>query len=188
MRTYFPKKKMKANRDFQIDIYGLKNGTHEYEFEFSPKLFENFENRLIDSGSGICRVELIKKETMMELNFSIEGSFELTCDRSTEKFDYPIRLSEHLIIKYGHEFDDSRDDYWVIPDTEQSINVEQVLYEYLTLAVPMKKLHPRFAEQEEDDEEEEWVYSSEDIEEEEEIEDNEVDPRWNALKNIKNLN
>ena len=176
---------MKANRDFQINIYGLRNGVHEYEFEFSQELFENFENRLIDSGKGQCLVKLEKKETLMELTFLITGNLELTCDRSTDPFDYPIDLTESLRIKYGEEFDDSRDDFWVIPNTEQSLNIEQVLYEFLTLAVPLKKLHPRF--EGEDEEGMELVYSSEE-ENEEEIEDeNEVDPRWDALKNIKNL-
>lgn len=176
---------MKADRNFKIDIFGLKIGTHDFDFDFDQKLFDNIEDRLIDSGHGTCKVTLIKKETMIELLFQISGSLDLICDRSMENFDYPVALSEKLILKYGDEFDDSRDDFWVIPSTQQRINVEQILYEFLSLAVPMKKLHPKF--QDEDEEGLEFVYSSEDeiVEEEEE---KKTDPRWDALKNIKNLN
>ena len=176
---------MKVDKNYKIDIYGLKNGSHEYEFEFDQSLFENFENRLIDAGSGRCAVTLLKKDTLIELDFSITGTLELTCDRSMELFDHPIQLSEVLILKYGDVFDDSRDDFWIIPNTEQSINISHVLYEYLTLAVPMKKLHPKF--QDEEDDQMELVYSSEDHIDESDNEENEVDPRWNALKNIKKL-
>lgn len=188
MRTYFLTRKMKENKQFRIDIYGLKNGVHEFDFEFNDTLFDRFENRLIESGSGDCQVILTKKERMIELSFLINGSIELICDRSLEAFDYPLNLEHKLILKYGEEFDDSNDEMWVIPSGQQSINIAQLLYEYMSLAVPMKKLHPRF-EEDEDEAELAFVYSSDDIDEqdpEDESENN--DPRWAALKNIKNLN
>ncbi len=187
MRTYFLTKKMKRDKNFKIDIFGLRIGDHEYDFEFNDSLFEKIDDGLIESGQGDCKVTLTKKETMIELLFQISGKLELTCDRSLEKFDHPIALSEKLILKYGEEFDDSRDDIWVIPGTQQSINIEQPLYEYLSLAVPMKKLHPKYIE--ENEEGLEFVYSSEEESMEEDLkEEQSTDPRWDALKNIKNLN
>ncbi|MFY0625247.1 MAG: DUF177 domain-containing protein [Reichenbachiella sp.] len=180
---------MKANRNYKIDIFGLKIGAHDFDFYFDKTLFESIEDRLIESGQGECKVTLIKKETMIELLFQISGKINLTCDRSNEQFDYPLELTEKLILKYGEAFDDSRDDIWVIPGVQQSINIEQVLYEFLSLAVPMKKLHPRFQDEDEDEEGLEFVYSSEEESlEEEKKEENDTDPRWDALKNIKNLN
>lgn len=179
---------MKGNKDFRIDIFGLKTGVHEFSFDFKETLFENQEDSLIENGQGTCDIELVKKDRLIEVNFDIHGSIKLTCDRSMEEFDYPISIQEQLILKYGEEFDDSEDDIWTIPSGQQSINIEKNIFDYLTLAVPMKKLHPRFEEEEEDDEYElELVYSSD----EEEVEDTapeeeEIDPRWALLKKIKN--
>ena len=80
---------------------------------------------------------------------------------------------------------------WVIPNSQESIDVKSFIYQYLSLAVPMKKLHPDFeTDDDEELEELELVYSSEDessesddVEEENET----VDPIWSALKGIKNL-
>lgn len=179
---------MKADRQYKIDIYGLKIGVHEFDFEFDNKLFENVEDSVIESGHGKCTVILDKKERLISMDFKIEGMIELICDRSLESFDYPIDIEENLIVKYGEEFDDSEDDLLVIPDTQESLNVASNIYEYLTLAVPMKKIHPDFQDEEDDEELEiALVYSSED-EETDEKEDNEaIDPRWAALKNIKDL-
>lgn len=180
---------MKANRQYKIDIYGLKIGVHEFDFEFDKKLFENIEDSVIESGQGKCTVVLDKKERLISIDFNIEGVIELVCDRSLEPFDYPINIEENLIVKYGEEFDDSRDDLLIIPDTQESINVEANIYEYLTLAVPMKKIHPDFVDEEDDDDEHEiaLVYSSEDEKADEKEEDEVIDPRWAALKNIKDL-
>ncbi|MDW3209168.1 MAG: DUF177 domain-containing protein [Reichenbachiella sp.] len=179
---------MKADRQYKIDIYGLKIGVHEFDFEFDKKLFENVEDSVIESGHGKCTVILDKKERLISMDFKIEGMIELICDRSLESFDYPINIEENLIVKYGEEYDDSEDDLLVIPDTQESLNVASSIYEYLTLAVPMKKIHPDFQDEEDDEELEiALVYSSED-EETDEKEDNEaIDPRWAALKNIKDL-
>ncbi|UXX79610.1 DUF177 domain-containing protein [Reichenbachiella carrageenanivorans] len=179
---------MKENRQYRIDIYGLKLGIHEFDFEFDRKLFENIEDSVIESGHGKCSVTLDKKETLISMNFKIEGVIELICDRSLEPFDYPIDIEENLIVKYGEELDDSRDDLLVISNTQESINVESNIYEYLTIAVPMKRIHPDFQDEEDDDENEvALVYTSENAEADEKEDDDAIDPRWAALKNIKDL-
>lgn len=179
---------MKENRQYKIDIYGLKLGVHEFDFEFDKKLFENVEDSVIESGHGQCTIVLDKKETLISIDFKIIGVIELICDRSLESFDYPIEIKDNLIVKYGEEFDDSRDDLLIIPNTQESINVESNIYEYLTLAVPMKKVHPDFQDEEEDEEEQiALVYSSQDEETDNEEDNDVVDPRWAALKNIKDL-
>lgn len=173
------------NKPFKIDIFGLKLGKHEFDFEFNDTLFAKYEESIIEKGTGDCKIELVKKERLIELNFSISGNIALICDRSNDIFDYAIDIKEQLILKFGEVFDDSEDEIWTIPNGQQSINFEKCLYDYLTLAVPMKKLHPRF-EDEEDENELHLVYSSNDEENTEHDSNNDeiVDPRWEALRNI----
>lgn len=178
---------MKENRQYKIDIYGLKIGVHEFDFEFDQKLFENIENSVLETGHGKCTIVLDKKETLISLDFKIKGVIGLVCDRSLEPFDHPVDIEETLIIKYGEAFDDSRDDLLIIPNTQESINVESSIYEYLTLTVPMKKIHPDYRDDSEEEEEIALVYTSEDDEADEKENDDVIDPRWAALKNIKNL-
>ncbi|PIB34284.1 hypothetical protein BFP72_01975 [Reichenbachiella sp. 5M10] len=180
---------MKASKHFRIDIFGLKLGSHDFDFEFNEELFKKSEGSLIESGHGHCDIVLIKKERLIEVNFHITGTVELVCDRSMDTFDHPIDIEEQLILKYGEEFDDSQDEIWTIPNGQQSINVEKNIFDYLTLAVPMKKLHPRFEEEEDDEYELQLVYTSEEDEEETDEQDSneeEIDPRWALLKKIKN--
>lgn len=179
---------MKKDRRYDIDIYGLKIGLHEYQLSFDKSLFEEVEEGLVETGKGDCKIIIDKKETMMTFSFEINGLVELTCDRSNEQFDHTIDIHESLIVKYGDEYDDSNDDLLVIPNGQQAINVEDLIYQYVTMAVPMKKLHPRFGNEEDEEEGYELVYTSNDFEEDgESTEDNkETDPRWEMLKKLKN--
>jgi uncharacterized metal-binding protein YceD (DUF177 family) len=76
-----------------------------------------------------------------------------------------------------------------------SINVAQLIYEFILLALPAKKIHPDHRNELDDEEVEAeglYVYIDgegeadwEDSEEGEEEEDQPVDPRWEMLKNLK---
>lgn len=70
-----------------------------------------------------------------------------------------------------------------------SLELGQFIYEFISLTVPMKKLHPRFTEDEEDEDEEsetgKIVYSSSSNEENDREDDDDIDPRWEKLKKLK---
>jgi uncharacterized protein len=186
---------MKARRLFNIDILQLSIGSHQYEFDIESSFFENFEDSFIEKGKLKAIVTLDKSETLLQADFAINGYVELVCDRSLENFDYPISTQNHLIFKYGSEFSELTDEIITIPRDTPSLNMAQYIYEFIGLAIPMKKLHPKFQTEEEDEKEDETegilIYTT--IKEgEEEIEDpadGSLDPRWEILNNIKkNLN
>ena len=174
---------MKGLRDFQIDIFRLSHKLHEFEFNIDDRLFSQFEHSIVEHGKGKCYLELTKSETMMTLNFRIDAFVELICDRSLDSFDYPIKIDEKVIIKFGEDNYSLSEDVLVIKQDTASINIGEFIYEFITLAVPLKKLHPRFEDELEEDDEPEMIYTSQD--EEETDDSQETDPRWEALKKLK---
>ena len=172
---------MKSLRDFDIDIFRLGNKLEEFEFEFEDQFFENFDNSLISKGNGSVHLTINKTNTLMELKFDINGTIGLVCDRSLEPFDFDFRSHRELIIKFGETDEELSDEIAMIHWDTQRINVAQYIYEFIGLEVPMKKLHPKFSN-EEDDVEEELIYQSK----EKETKKEEIDPRWEALKGLKN--
>ncbi|MEQ6119578.1 DUF177 domain-containing protein [Reichenbachiella sp. MALMAid0571] len=176
----------KSERAYDIDVYGLRLGVHNFEFEFSDELFEveeAEEEQIVEKGQGLCKVTLEKSELLITLLFEIKGEVELVCDRSLEEFMFPLAINERLILKYGDELDDSGDDVWIVPYGIQTFNVKRNILEFINVAIPMKRLHPKFGE--DDAEGMELIYSSEDDESESQEED--IDPRWAALQQLKNL-
>jgi len=176
---------MKALRKYDIDIFNLNNGVHDYEYEIDSSFFESFEDSYIQKGNLKVKLALNKSETLLQSSFNIEGVVELICDRSLETFDYEINTNNNLIFKYGQEYIELTDEIITIPQNAQKINVAQYIYEFIGLAVPMKKLHPKFKTEEDEFEEADsiLIYSTGGQEQEEE--NKETDPRWDILNKLK---
>lgn len=173
-------------KKYKIDIFNLPAGKHEYEFGFDSDFFVNFENSLINIGQGLVKVGLNKSETFLELNFEIEGSIELICDRSLDNFEYPVKIQKDLIVKFGDETDVQDDRIVFVPWNTQTIQLGQFIYEFLSLEIPMKKLHPRYGD-DFGDVEEKLIYSSDDESDSENVKNDSIDPRWLKLKELKNI-
>ena len=92
------------------------------------------------------------------------------------------RIAEH--DREGERHQEITDEIIVIPRDTAALELGQYMYEFISLAVPLKKLHPRFKDEaEENDVEGKIVYSSQTSEEKNDEE--EIDPRWNILKKLK---
>ncbi|KXK30519.1 MAG: hypothetical protein UZ12_BCD005000568 [Bacteroidetes bacterium OLB12] len=89
-----------------------------------------------------------------------------------------------MVFKYGEEAQEISDEIVIITRDQDSIDLGQYFYEFIALAIPMKKLHPRFANEAENDQF--IVYSTAQNETEESDKENDaIDPRWEKLKKLK---
>ncbi|MFD2203404.1 YceD family protein [Shivajiella indica] len=187
---------MKFLRSYNIDIIKLKEGRHSFTFEVSDEFFKFYEAEEWIKGSNITvTVNINKTSSVLEADFVFNGTVRLICDRSLEEFDYPIDLREKVIYKYGAIEQEISEDVFMITKDTSSINVAQLFYEFIMLAIPAKKIHPDYLyEMDEDDfnEEGSLVYISDEKQElnmEEQEEQNSsvlpVDPRWEILNKLK---
>jgi len=167
---------------FDIAILNLSNGEHTYEFEFGDAFFQRFKEGFIRQGNGQVDVILEKSASMIELDFHITGEVRLTCDRSLDQFQYPMDTRNHIILKFGEENREVDDEIEYIVRDTAIINVYKYIYDFIYLAIPMKKLHPRY-EKSEAEMESSLVYSSKNNASKQE--EKEIDPRWDALKGLK---
>jgi uncharacterized protein len=171
---------------YKIDIASLKIQDYEYIFSIQNDFFALFPHSLIERGDLAARLRLRKSETMIELDFAIQGKVELICDRSLEPFEHPLKVREKLILKFSDHNEEVTDELEFIARGTIDINVAQYLYEFISLAVPVKKLHPKFQNEPDDDADEILVYSSENTDNQADSSSEEkIDPRWQALKKLK---
>ncbi len=163
---------------YRINILGLSLAIHHFQYEFGSEFFRKYDKGLVSEGKFTVDVALDKRETFLEAEFKIVGSVRLVCDRSLDEFDHPVDITRKIIFKYGDQEMEVSEDVMMIPHGVESLEVGQYIYEFIALAIPMKKLHPRF--QDESDEEG-IIYSSDSTEEKKE---DEIDPRWEMLKKL----
>jgi uncharacterized protein len=172
-------------KDFSVNIIGLSQKAHHFSFILKDAFFRAYQNQLFTKGDFKAEVSLDKHETFIEALFKINGSAELICDRSLESFEFPVHLDEKIIFKYGDEEGELSEEIVVITRDRVTIDIGQYLFEFITLAIPMKRLHPRFSESEEEENESEGklVYTSSPLEGENDPE-KPMDPRWEQLKKV----
>lgn len=170
---------------YNINIVGLSNKEHHFHYEFGDEFFGKYGSDLVSRGNFHVDLLLNKHETFLEGEFKIKGKAELVCDRSLETFDYPIENTYKIVFKYGDKDEEVTDEIIIIHRDTASLEVGHYIYEFIGLSIPLKKLHPRFQDEEDVEENPEGkiVYSSEKTEESKNGE--EIDPRWNILKKLK---
>lgn len=172
-------------QDFAIDIYRLSNKAYAYQFVIDEGFFAHFEGNQLDKGNLTANVTLDKQDTLMVARFVIDGTLTLVCDRSLEEFDYPLHTEQTLVYQYGEEEEELTDEIVVITRHTQQINVAQPIYEFVVLAVPMKRLHPKYAQDDQPFVDGEIVFSSQPDGDTDLAIETIADPRWEALKKLK---
>lgn len=174
---------MGNSNQFSIGFSGLKAGLHQFDYEIENTFFDNFENSEVKFGSLTVHLELEKKEKMMTFLFAINGNVVLECDRCLENYEQQINTNPRLIIKLGKERSEETDELEIIPESANEINIAQYIYEYICLALPIRKVHP-------ENEKGEPLCNKTILEKLKEHTTNkhtteELDPRWDALKDLK---
>lgn len=178
---------MKKDSPFDLPIARLSLKTHQFAFELGRAFFEEFDPKgeFISDGNLHADVTLIKTERVITINSHIAGTVRLTCDRSLDEFDHPVDVDHQLLVRYGDEPKELDDDVLQITPDTLTLNIAQHLYDYIGLALPMKKLHPRFQNEADDDPDAETklIFSTR-PQGDNPDDDEPADPRWAALKNL----
>ena len=175
---------MEKLRNYDVNFSGLKTGKHKFQFEIEEAFFQLFDTEQeFTKPRIIADVLLDKHSTFLEFEISIHGKVELVCDISNEDFDQEIENEIKVLVKFGEEYDDSSEEVITIPSSDYAFNIAQLVYENVMLAIPMKKLSPNLS-----DEDLEVLEKFSPKEEEEHKEDEPSDPRWEALKRLKDKN
>ncbi len=113
-------------------------------YNLGATFFELFENSLLNKGELTVMVKVDRKRSDIQLLLNIIGAVELVCDRSLETFLYPVNIEKEVSFRLGHENKELTTELYMLEHKTAIINIAQHIYDFVSLEVPMKKLHPRF--------------------------------------------
>lgn len=166
-------------KQFVIPFAGLKAGSYTFAFEIDDEFFAHFEQSEIRQGRLHVDCILERQQRMLVLNFQLSGQVSLPCDRCADDYDQPISGQQKLIVKFGTEPYEESEEIVVIPEKAHELDVSQYIYEYIHLLLPMKRIHGT-------DELGNSLCNPDVISQIIDTEEPPVDPRWEALKKLKN--
>ena len=189
---------------FDIPYGGFKNGDHEVSFIIDDPFFEGLEYSEIKKSNVKVNLSINKQNDLFTLLFNLKGFVNLECERCLEDLNIPIdhrftlliqperrqldKLEtqnhtstievEEALIKQGSKYAESEIRF--IDPTAASFNVQQDIYEYMHLSLPIQKIHP-----DNGCSEEALETIAKFSPEQAGYQKIESDPRWEALKRLK---
>ena len=163
---------------FKIKFTGLKLGLHEFDFELGDTFFRKFDYSDIYNTQFTVLLDLDKRESMMVLEYNISGKATYPCDRCGDDYTFEIEADDQLIVKLSG---DDADDVGVITlgQEEFVLDVSQAFYETIVVNLPLRRVHDR------KDCNQEVLKKLEELERESDENNDNIDPRWSQLNNLK---
>jgi len=150
------------------------------EVEINHLFFERYKNEEIKGSDIQVNMTVERKEGIVFLHFDISGYITSICDICLENLTIPISKKEMLILKtIGIARGSDSENVVFVGEKEYLYNIEQVLYEYIVTAIPMRKVHKGIGEETCNPDMLKWIETVGKPCEPQE------DERWEVLKNVK---
>ncbi len=149
-------------------------GLSEEDLDLSPHDFRG----------GEIELKFYRTLHFIRVNFHVDSDVELVCDRSLEPYIQPIESDYEVVFKVDvkEETEDENGAVRRFNFSSNTLSIEDEVRDTILLNVPIKKLHPKFLD-EEGNPKEFGTKSYGDVKEEDDTEA--VDPRWEKLKELK---
>jgi len=168
--------------EYKIKLGGITNGKNSFSFEIKDPFFEAFTLSDVEHAEIIATALLDKDGNKLALTLQIDGTInKLLCDICTEEISVNIKAETNVIIKTTDENLTSTDEIFYIKNSENSIDLKQLIFELIILNLPKKRQHPLDKKGD--------VTCNEEmvnlIEKYTVKEEKSSDPRWDALKDLK---
>ena len=172
---------MCSSESYKVDLKGVKDETMSLDFDLNDDFFRALDGSQLEQGALHVSVSIRKMAGFFELLFHTHGSVVVTCDRCLDNMDQPIDTDNKLLVKLGDTYSED-DDTVTIDENEGILDMSWFIYEFVMLAIPIKHVHaPGKCNSAMTQKLEELSGAVRSSEEEEE----EIDPRWEALKHLK---
>ena len=170
--------------DYKIPFNGLEDGNHQFKFTVDDKFFAAFEESEITKGNLTVDIDLLKRSTGLEVMFNIEGTVVSQCDRCLDDLDCNIEYKGKIFFEFGSHNEEVSDELVILSSSEDELELENYIYEFINLSLPIKRVHS-------DDEEGNSLCNPEMLAKLNNVivhnEDKKIDdPRWDKLRDLIN--
>lgn len=167
------------NRDFTIPLLGLKDKVYHFEYELENSFFDIAEQPLIQEPKIKVDLTFDKRHEPYILDFHISGTYKGDCDRCAANIIIPIDATHRLYVEIGNEEVRDETEVIFISRDEPDLKLYDHVYDFVHLSLPLVKRCESRADVKQCNQRVEAFMNLLKAKNEE------SDPRWEALKNLK---
>ena len=106
---------------FVISVKGLKPGRSHLDWHADGQFFASFENSEIKDADLDIAVDIDNDEFEIVVECRIQGTVTVICDRCLEDLVLPVSTSF---------------------EEDETLDLNQDIYDFVCLSLPMRKVHP----------------------------------------------
>lgn len=128
--------------EYKLPLKSMPVGSQEFDYKIGKQFFVNMENNDVRDADINVKLIVEHKNDFYDLNFAVSGNLVVACDRCLDDLVLPVENSYHTVVKYGEDYNDENDDFLVIPESDNYLNVAYMIHDTITLAIPIKHVHP----------------------------------------------
>jgi uncharacterized metal-binding protein YceD (DUF177 family) len=132
----------KLSNPYLIPFAGLKIGEHVFEYVIDDAFFKDRDYSEIQHAKINTEVRLRKETHLLVFDIKMEGTIHTMCDRCGDFFDLPVWGENRLIVSLTNDRFEGETDIISIPIDSSEIDISQYLYEYASMLLPQRRVHP----------------------------------------------
>ena len=167
---------------YNVDLKGMKAASLELAFGLDNAFFADIDGEEFQKGTVEAVVTVTKGRDVFDFSFALKGKVVVPCDRCLDDLEIEVETENTLCVKLGEDYADEGE-IVVIPEHEGCINIAWYLYEFIVLALPMKRVHaPGKCNHEMTGKLKKHSADADDADNGND--EQQVDPRWAGLKDI----
>lgn len=131
-------------KEFLIPIGGKKLGKRTFHFDIGETFFnQGWMDLEVESAHAVLALEVEKQSAMLNLHFTFSGTVSMPCDRCGDTVNLELDDTYNLYAKFSDGGFETTEDVITIPDSASAIDIGPQTYEFLMLSIPMKKEHKK---------------------------------------------
>lgn len=124
---------------FTIDLMDRNVCAVTLCYNLKDDFFQRMEGDIL-GGTVECRVTVSGGPALFRLGIACEGEVKIPCDRCLAEMTSEVSSYDELSVKLGDTYSDEGD-VVTVPEEEGVLDIEHILYEYISLSLPIKHVH-----------------------------------------------
>jgi uncharacterized metal-binding protein YceD (DUF177 family) len=177
--------KKSFERKYAIHVGSMKYGPREEQLSIDQEFFDHFEDSPAKDGDISVKLDMFRYETHIDVKFILEGNLQLNCDRCLEPYAFPIESEHRIIYSFDKELNFKGYEVMYADPYANYLSLVQELYDFISIAIPLRRV-PDESIHQCDPQVTAFILTEESGGSTKE-EEKEIDPRWEALKKLKDL-
>ncbi|MEM6260985.1 MAG: DUF177 domain-containing protein [Bacteroidota bacterium] len=128
-------------KQFELNVARLKDGKQQEVFTLDEEVLKHFQQSDLLDCDVKAVLDMTKNSSQVDAIFHLSGKVVLRCDRCLEPYDFSLDTRHRIIFSFDEKMGrDDNTEIIYVNRHEDKLSVLQELYDFMILAIPFRKV------------------------------------------------